>query len=194
MVVVIDHIAGVYLCDDLGVCISPRSPLWDESDEEVVAILREARELMPHVEDIGIFGRMTHKTRETTIGYIFRGMDIEPRLLSTVLNAPGNPYFSTLDKSICREALLRHQNREQEILRNRAPSSSLRQKIIDRDNCICQYCGKELEVSKIQIDHIVPYSLGGLTELDNLVVACLGCNRKKGSKTLEESGMELLGR
>lgn len=47
----------------------------------------------------------------------------------------------------------------------------------------CAYCGS---TEQIEIEHVVPYSRGGKTEPDNLVPACLPCNRSKGAKTPTE--------
>ena len=54
----------------------------------------------------------------------------------------------------------------------------------------CTYCGTD--VSKdYQIDHVWPLIRadeypGDINGLDNLALACRGCNRAKGSMTLEE--------
>jgi len=50
----------------------------------------------------------------------------------------------------------------------------------NRDGMICAYCGAE-EV-KLQVDHILPYRLGGETRVHNAQVLCTKCNSKKGSK------------
>lgn len=39
-------------------------------------------------------------------------------------------------------------------------------------------------------DHVVPHSLGGKTNPDNLVTACWSCNYGKGECTIEELGIE----
>lgn len=82
---------------------------------------------------------------------------------------------------------------EQEFKRGlkRAPHKSLRRRIIERDLSLCRYCGANCH-SNEHIDHVIPYSCGGLTESGNLVCACGPCNMKKGARTLKEAGMELL--
>lgn len=65
--------------------------------------------------------------------------------------------------------------------------------VVQRDGYRCRYCGKEIEdISEIHIDHIIPISQGGLDVPENKVVACRDCNLKKGARTPEEAGMELL--
>ncbi len=63
--------------------------------------------------------------------------------------------------------------------------------IFERDDCTCQYCGKRLSESRLSLDHVVPRSRGGGSTWDNLVVACLGCNDRKGNRLPHEAGMSL---
>jgi hypothetical protein len=74
----------------------------------------------------------------------------------------------------------------------RMPKATLRNKIIERDGMKCRYCGRQLGKEEITIDHIVPYSLGGKTEFDNLVVSCRPCNSKKGGRLLDDVQMSIL--
>lgn len=48
----------------------------------------------------------------------------------------------------------------------------------------CDYCQSQELVTGVQltIDHILPESLGGVTTLDNLCLACWECNLRKGSR------------
>ena len=54
-----------------------------------------------------------------------------------------------------------------------------RQAIFDRNNWRCVECGSE---ENLQVDHIIPFSKGGTTDLDNLQTLCRTCNRKKSNK------------
>lgn len=67
-----------------------------------------------------------------------------------------------------------------------------RRNVLIRDNYTCLYCGKALTDSTGTIDHIQPVSRKGKNSWDNVVAACIKCNRKKNDKTPEESGMKLL--
>jgi 5-methylcytosine-specific restriction endonuclease McrA len=67
-----------------------------------------------------------------------------------------------------------------------------RQNILWRDDHQCQYCGKEHEVGKLTIDHILPKSKGGLNTWKNLVTACKKCNQRKGNRTPVEANMRLI--
>jgi HNH endonuclease len=66
-----------------------------------------------------------------------------------------------------------------------APSlpPSLRRLVTERAQGKCEYCLKHQDVSiySHEIDHIIALKHGGSTEADNLALACLSCNRYKGS-------------
>ena len=65
-----------------------------------------------------------------------------------------------------------------------------RKNILRRDNHQCQYCGTTK--APLTIDHIVPKSRGGGETWENLACACVKCNTKKGNRTPDEAGMNLL--
>lgn len=64
-------------------------------------------------------------------------------------------------------------------------TSSLRQKIKERDNFTCKKCKNNTNKEPnllLEIDHILPISKGGMTAEDNLQTLCWKCNRTKGAK------------
>jgi len=61
-----------------------------------------------------------------------------------------------------------------------------------RDDSTCQYCGRRLPRSELNLDHVVPRSHGGTTSWENVVCSCVACNLKKGGRTPPEAGMRLL--
>ncbi len=67
-----------------------------------------------------------------------------------------------------------------------------RRNILMRDNHRCQYCGKRPAKQDISLDHVLPRSRGGGDTWNNLVLACMKCNVRKGSRTPEEANMRLL--
>ena len=56
-------------------------------------------------------------------------------------------------------------------------------KIYERDNYRCVYCGSK---DNLTLDHIIPINNNGSHNVDNLVVACLSCNCSKQDKPLQE--------
>jgi hypothetical protein len=47
---------------------------------------------------------------------------------------------------------------------------------------ICPICGNHFEYEEMQGDHNIPWSRGGKTNYDNLVMLCTDCNRKKSNQ------------
>lgn len=66
----------------------------------------------------------------------------------------------------------------------RVPSRKQKELVKTRARRRCEYCLCPATVSPFtfQVDHIVPHSKGGKTELDNLAFSC-GCNSFKANKT-----------
>ena len=64
--------------------------------------------------------------------------------------------------------------------------------IYARDADTCQYCGRKLARSELNLDHIIPRSQGGKTSWENVVCSCVPCNLKKGGRTPEQANMRLL--
>lgn len=63
-------------------------------------------------------------------------------------------------------------------------SKRLRFEVFKRDAFVCVYCGAHPPDSLMEVDHVVPVSAGGPTEISNLVTACFECNRGKGAGAL----------
>ena len=58
-------------------------------------------------------------------------------------------------------------------------------KVVRRDNHICQICFKYVPDHEIEFDHVIPFSKGGPTTVDNLRLLCRECNRKKTNSLKE---------
>lgn len=66
-------------------------------------------------------------------------------------------------------------------------TSALRQQIMQRDNYTCKNCSASTYREPnllLEIDHIIPLSKGGMTQVENLQTLCWRCNRSKGAKIL----------
>ena len=70
----------------------------------------------------------------------------------------------------------------------------LRGTVADRADEKCEYCQypEQFSPSAFEVEHIVPKSAGGLTEHNNLALACSHCNlhkatRQKGVDSLTET-------
>jgi len=69
-----------------------------------------------------------------------------------------------------------------------------RRNIFERDKNTCQYCGRKMPKTELTLDHVIPRSRGGIDSWDNLVLACMYCNVRKGCRTPDEAQMPLIQR
>lgn len=76
------------------------------------------------------------------------------------------------------------------IRRKMQPRKMTKLEIFNRDKFICQYCGRE--VSELTLDHVIPRRHHGQHSWENVVTACIPCNRRKADMTPAEAGMPLL--
>jgi HNH endonuclease len=62
-------------------------------------------------------------------------------------------------------------------------SPEIRQAVAARANFVCEYCliAEDDAYFKFQVEHIISRKHGGSSELENLALACVFCNRYKGS-------------
>ncbi len=63
--------------------------------------------------------------------------------------------------------------------------------VFARDRFTCQYCGESPPRSHLNLDHVIPRSLGGKTTWENVVCSCVECNRRKGGRTPEQARLRL---
>lgn len=56
----------------------------------------------------------------------------------------------------------------------------------------CEWCRMEFPTEMCVTEHAEPLAKGGAHNLNNLVISCAPCNRRKGTKTLEK-WLEILG-
>jgi hypothetical protein len=70
------------------------------------------------------------------------------------------------------------------VARRRKIFPKIQHLVRQRANYLCEYChtSERWQYVRFTIDHIIPLSLGGSDELDNLALACFHCNRRKANK------------
>lgn len=63
-----------------------------------------------------------------------------------------------------------------------------KRKVAERANHCCEYCHSQARfaVQSFSVEHIIPKSKGGTNSLDNLALACQGCNNYKYNKLEDE--------
>ncbi len=67
-----------------------------------------------------------------------------------------------------------------------------RRNIFARDKNHCQYCGKKYPTTELSLDHVIPRSMGGKSNWENVVCSCTDCNVKKGGRTPRQANMSLV--
>jgi len=62
--------------------------------------------------------------------------------------------------------------------------AAIRRIVVQRAGNRCEYCrlSQAGQEAVFHIDHILPESEGGMTELDNLALACVSCSLRKGAR------------
>ena len=60
-----------------------------------------------------------------------------------------------------------------------------RAKIWAKYNGRCAYCGNEISIKDMQVDHIKPKRYGGTDDIDNLNPSCRLCNHYKRADSIE---------
>jgi 5-methylcytosine-specific restriction endonuclease McrA len=61
--------------------------------------------------------------------------------------------------------------------------------VFHRDRYTCQYCSKTSH--HLTIDHVLPRNQGGEHSWENVVSACVSCNRHKAGRTPKQANMKL---
>ena len=67
-----------------------------------------------------------------------------------------------------------------------------KKEIFLRDRHTCQYCGQQTR--ELTLDHVTPRRQKGGHSWENIVSACIPCNRSKAGRTPAEASMNLLRR
>lgn len=70
-------------------------------------------------------------------------------------------------------------SRQEKYLSLRAFTESQKRAAYERQSGVCPKCGGPFELSKMEADHITPWSKGGKTVPENCQMLCADCNRKK---------------
>lgn len=64
--------------------------------------------------------------------------------------------------------------------------AKLRFAVLSRDKFRCYYCGATPKKgARLHVDHVVPWSKGGDTTMENLVTACMLCNLGKTDRKIK---------
>lgn len=62
-------------------------------------------------------------------------------------------------------------------------NAKLRWQVLSRDNFVCTYCGRRPPDVALEVDHRISVVDGGSDDIENLITACVDCNRGKGAES-----------
>lgn len=69
--------------------------------------------------------------------------------------------------------------------KRKAIPKETRAKVYEMYGGHCAYCGREIDVKDMQVDHVQPVYLGGKDDPSNYLPACRQCNFYKSTMTAE---------
>jgi hypothetical protein len=93
-----------------------------------------------------------------------------------ILQAGCNVFGHICPAYFCAEPLT--ETKDQRV-HSRAISRGVMLKVIRRDGQVCQMCFENVPDDKVEFDHLIPYSRGGASTVENIRLLCRDCNRKK---------------
>jgi 5-methylcytosine-specific restriction endonuclease McrA len=99
----------------------------------------------------------------------------------------GLGYIHTISETVPLPSVIRL---AQLIKRPRRVRKMTRYEIFNRDRYTCQYCG--VQSRNLTLDHVLPRFRGGQHTWENVVSACVACNRHKAGRTPVEAHMKLI--
>ena len=75
------------------------------------------------------------------------------------------------------DSVWEHRSRNRKLV-----SGTVRYSVLKRANYRCELCGIKADDKALEVDHIVPKSLGGADDLTNYQALCYSCNASKGNR------------
>lgn len=90
--------------------------------------------------------------------------------------------------NLCRDKLIEFEDKrgdkvwEHRATDREAISGSIRYEVLKRASRRCENCGVSVDERPIDVDHIVPRSVGGANDISNYQALCFMCNTNKGNR------------
>lgn len=136
-------------------------------------------------------GMKSYSSRNKTRGFVphdvIETLPLRPRMFRRPLRAmevsgliSTHPFGWTIQDDA--EQLLERVEERRRQWRERKVQPRLRALVVDRHGLICGLCRRPISPGYLHIDHVVPFSKGGRTVLENLQPAHRGCNIAKGNR------------
>lgn len=73
-----------------------------------------------------------------------------------------------------------------EPIKRRRLSKAERKKVYEKCNGHCAYCGCDITLKNMQVDHVKALHVGGVDDISNMLPACRSCNHYKSTLGIED--------
>ena len=137
------------------------------------------RDIIKHSDEIRTEIESLKRDNKDYKDWIYAGTNAAKRIRSRV-----NAVMEILNRIIQNNGIAYTETRQ------RFFAPEVREKLY-HPGCICSYCGNRiLSINDCEIDHIVPFDLGGPTEIENAQLLHKWCNRSKGNRIQSDIDFE----
>ncbi|MDR0811566.1 MAG: HNH endonuclease, partial [Paludibacter sp.] len=113
------------------------------------------------------------------LGRKWIGIDIEKQAVSILIERLSND--AGMFKDFINTTLI-PQRTDLQIIE---PTKSVKERLYQEQNGLCNGCKQQFEMRNMEIDHIIPKSKGGGSYYENYQLLCGACNKKKSDKPME---------
>jgi len=128
---------------------------------------------------------------QTAINLISRGV-VQTSLGETAMILRGGMNAHTGQQSVMEVGSILVIETKNFLVRDFGYAPLERELLFKRDRHVCAYCGESFKTCDLEMEHVTPECQEGPTSWENLVTSCHWCNQRKGGRTPEQAGMELL--
>ena len=136
------------------------------------------KEIMKHADEIRLAIQKLKSENKDYQEWVFAGTNAAKRIRSRV-----NAVMDILNKIINNDSVAAESQK-------RLFAPEVKEKLF-YPGYICKHCGNQiLSIDDCEVDHIIPFDLGGPTELENAQLLHKWCNRSKGNRAPIEMDFE----
>ena len=128
---------------------------------------------------------------QTAINLLSRGV-VQTTLGETAMTLRGGMNVQTGKQSVMKVGSILVIDSKDFLVRDFGYAPLERELLFKRDHNLCAYCGLVYKKSELEMEHVKPECQEGPTSWENLVTSCHTCNQRKGGRTPEQAGMDMV--